>query len=385
MASLSYYKNIIEDYQIGEIIALPKGSSTPEGFLKCDGNVVSQTTYSSLYNKIGLISDEIISNLTPWSIATTGIGTDLHTIMYGNGLYVAAGFDGTVITSTDAVTWSTQNPIAGLPFISSSIFANNVYILGTPGAPSGTLYTSSNGTTWTARSTGLNSTRALTYIPETGLFIVGGSANGNNTIATSTDAISWTPINKGNNTEVVSLVYGNGTYVYSGPSGNVGYSYDLVTWTHGTTATGATQMNKLVYGKNMFLGITSTLNSYFTSKDGISWTRRFVSTSELDSEDSTWQNVTYGEGVFVLVGIGEIATSKDGIKWQIGNSGTISHITSISYGNNLMVFCTLGGTGQNQSSVGRKAISSYNISTEFKLPQKNPNKNLDLDFFIKAT
>jgi hypothetical protein len=43
-----------------------------------------------------------------WTSETSGINYHLWGVTYGNGTFVAVGDDGTILTSTDGVTWTSE-------------------------------------------------------------------------------------------------------------------------------------------------------------------------------------------------------------------------------------------------------------------------------------
>ncbi|MDT7910160.1 MAG: hypothetical protein RQ912_09555, partial [Thermus sp.] len=49
-----------------------------------------------------------------WTEQTSGTGNRLNGVTYGNGLFVAVGRHGTILTSRDGVNWTEQTSKAGL-------------------------------------------------------------------------------------------------------------------------------------------------------------------------------------------------------------------------------------------------------------------------------
>jgi hypothetical protein len=51
-----------------------------------------------------------------WTVRTSGTGSWLNDVTYGNGLFVAVGNGGTILTSPDGVSWTerTSPTIGGL-------------------------------------------------------------------------------------------------------------------------------------------------------------------------------------------------------------------------------------------------------------------------------
>src|SRR3990170_8573205 len=108
----------------------------------------------------------------------------LSGITYGNNIFVAVGWSGTILTSTDGINWTKRE--------------------------SGTL----------------NPLNRITYAD--GKFIAVGWGG---TILTSTDGIAWTSRASGNTSSLNGIAYGNSAFVAVGDSGIILTSADGITWT----------------------------------------------------------------------------------------------------------------------------------------------------------
>ena len=90
-----------------------------------------------------------------WDNKTSGISTDLKEISYGNGVYVAVGNDGTIISSTDTETWTSRDGASGNLWAID--FGNGTFLTG-----GNDIYRSYDGITWDNISS--NSAQAIKYI-----------------------------------------------------------------------------------------------------------------------------------------------------------------------------------------------------------------------------
>jgi hypothetical protein len=104
--------------------------------------------------------------------------------MYSNGLYVAVGQEGTVVTSSDGINWTVQD------------------------------------------SGQLNNLLSVTY-GSAGFLAVGP----NGTVLTSPDGVNWTQQNPGTSASFESATFGNGYYLITGANAVVMTSPDGVNWT----------------------------------------------------------------------------------------------------------------------------------------------------------
>jgi hypothetical protein len=106
-------------------------------------------------------------------------------VAYGNGLFVAVGPYGTILTSPDGVSW-TRRTSGTSSWLSGVTYGNGLFVAV---GMSGTILTSPDGVTWTARTSGteqLALRRDLRERPLRG----GGGQDG--AILTSPDGVSWT-------------------------------------------------------------------------------------------------------------------------------------------------------------------------------------------------
>jgi predicted RecA/RadA family phage recombinase len=160
-----------------------------------------------------------------------------------------------------------------------------------------------------------------------------------------------------------SVTYGNGMFVAvpcanfsvsspsscssSSGSGTLATSPDGITWTIRNPALTNSSWQSVTYGNGIFVAIADSCatsnNCLMTSSDGINWTGRVTVVA------NSWQSVTYGNGLFVAVaysGTGNrVMTSPDGINWTIRTSAADNSWRSVAYGNGLFVAVSSTGTG----------------------------------------
>ena len=127
-----------------------------------------------------------------WHVRTSNTTEVLYGIVLGKGQLVAVGNNGTIVTSLD-------------------------------------------GNTWTSQTLGTSNLRGVTY--GNGLFVAVGEGGA---ILTSPDGTTWTTRTSGTLTLLWSVTYGNGLFVAVGSSGTILTSPDGTTWTTQTSATGST-------------------------------------------------------------------------------------------------------------------------------------------------
>ena len=118
-------------------------------------------------------------------------GHPLRGITFGNSTYVVVGRSGTVLTSTDSISWTLRSNVT-TEFLCGVSYLN-------------------------------------------GKFIAVGK---NGSLLTSTDGITWDNKTSGISTDLKEISYGNGVYVAVGNDGTIISSADTETWTSRDGASG---------------------------------------------------------------------------------------------------------------------------------------------------
>jgi hypothetical protein len=267
---------------------------------------------------------------TTWTLRN--LGNPLYGVTYGNGLFVAVGDRGTILTSQDGVNWTGQ--VSGTSDgLRGVTYGNGTFVaVGGSYYDSGTILTSPDGVNWTARTSGTSAgLSGVTY--GDGLFVAVG---GGGTILTSPDGMTWTQRTSGRSNPLYGVAYGNGLFVAVGGRGAILTSPDGMTWTQQTSGTGD-WLYAVTYGDGLFVAVGGD-GAILTSPDGVTWTARTSVTSY------SLYSVTYGDGLFVAVGgDGAILTSPDGMTWTQQTSGTDDWLYAVTYGDGL--FVAVGSNG----------------------------------------
>ncbi len=184
----------------------------------------------------------------------------LYTATYGNGLFavVMSSPNGTILTSSDGITWSAQTTEAAT-YLWGIAYGNGRFVAF---GGKGTILTSINGLNWKRQNSGITSYGLLAGAYGKGQFVVWV---GDGTVVTSPDGVTWTKLNPGLGTNALSV--GVATTVY---------------------ATG--RFVAVCYSPN------KPYSPIFTSSDGVAWTQPNSGTT-----NALW-GIAYENGVFVAVG-----------------------------------------------------------------------------------
>jgi len=297
-------------------------------FKELPGTATGVFKTTSTISAVNLISKTDGSTWT--AVATPNFGTsNIHSIGFGNGIYVAGGSNGSVRTSTDTITWTsrttgfTQEVLGfaygnniwvgvsnnsvygtstdgitwssalnhGFGSMTGLVFANGLFLACGGG---GVIIASTNGTTWTSRTTGTtNALKDITYGNNV-YMAVGNTA----TILISTDSITWTSRTPGGSTHLQACAAGNGLFIAAGDSGSLRTSTDTITWDSRSTGFGSQQILCAAYANGIYIaGSGSSSTALAVSTNGVTWTNPTlpsISTSYV-------RDINYAKGKFVIV------------------------------------------------------------------------------------
>ncbi|WP_244209097.1 S-layer homology domain-containing protein [Paenibacillus ferrarius] len=274
-------------------------------------------------------------------------GNDLNGVVYGNSKFVTVGNSGTILTSSDAVSWTSVTPANGILY--SVSYGNGMFVAV---GSSGLIVTSSDGVSWTTRTS--NTQDYLTGIVYGNSTFVVVTSNG--AILTSSDGVSWTKGTSGTTNLLEAVSYGSGTFVTVGLSG-VLTSSDGVSWTSRTSGIG--NLYGVAYGNNSFVAVGYT-GQILTSSNGVSWTSRTSGTT------NSLKSVVYGNSKFVAVGdAGKIVASSDGMSWTSRTSGITDAMRGVVYSGSTYVAVGDSGTiltsGDGVSWISRTAGTTKSL------------------------
>ncbi|MCX6928760.1 MAG: hypothetical protein NT154_36940, partial [Verrucomicrobia bacterium] len=219
-------------------------------------------------------------------------GNALRNVVFANGVYVAVGDLGTILTSNDGTNWQ-QRASGVMDSLSDSAYGGGQYVVV---GDFGVVLTSPNLATWTLQyADTFFALHGVTY--GDGLFVAVGEAT---TICTSPDGIVWTQRGAGE-WELFDVAYGGGSFVAVGGIPPVAGS-----------------------------GTTAAVRVILSSPDGRAWTRRVLTSGP------PVVSVAYGAGTFAAVDgwfDGQsIWSSTNLVDWQSTPSQSSFWLTTISYG-----------------------------------------------------
>jgi hypothetical protein len=278
----------------------------------------------------------VSSNAVNWQPVSAGTTGRFCGVAYHDGLFVAAGPG--IWTSTNGVEWIQRHD----GYLYAVAWENGVYVAT---GWLGTILTSTDGITWSNCVSGTSENlNAITY--GNGTFVAAGGYFTNSALLTSTDAINWT--NRTNGSDILAgVTCGNGQFVAVGFNfyGNTAVSLtspDGVIWTRHILGPAIYSAYGICFDQGLYA--LASANGLFTSTDGVNWTNRYA------EFPNSFFAITPHEGGFVAVGnAGAIVSSPDGTNWIRQSGGTWQAMYGIAQGNNTLV--AVGNRGATMRSV----------------------------------
>jgi Immunoglobulin I-set domain len=221
--------------------------------------------------------------LDRWTVRDATTNEDLYGIIFTNGQFVAVGYEGTILTSTNGTNWARQNSGTSRD-LHALIYAGGQYVAV---GRKGTVLTSPNAVVWTSRTT--PSTNYLERIAYGGSNYVIAGTHG--TILTSSNAINWVarthPL-AAFDVELEGVAYGLGNFVMVG-----GYYHYWIYFEDGDP-----QLNYNV------------VSALLVSSNGVDWTDQGVDVGV------HLRGVTFANGIFLAVGNdGHALYSTNAVDW----------------------------------------------------------------------
>jgi len=195
-----------------------------------------------------------------WTVAKSqqvgGVTKVLYAVAFGgrrqSGVFVAVGFNGTIKTTSDGVSWTTVT--SGTNVTLQAIAYGKRKFVAVAGS---SIHTSPDGVTWTKQVTpaiGTNPIQTLTF--GDGRFMC---IDNSLRVLTSPDGVSWTHIgNMQPGTFAVNgIVFAFDTWVAADAGGRTYTSPDGVTWTKRYTPLVPSQLGGVAYGTNRCVAVAA--------------------------------------------------------------------------------------------------------------------------------
>jgi hypothetical protein len=299
----------------GGFVCLPELGATPFGMEWTESaypspiaDLIDCTFGLNQFVAIGLSGQAATSiNGTTWTSRSLGsVNFNGNSVSFNGNCFVATGTNNSadpavrlIARSTNGSTWSfpSSAPVGGSNYLTSVAYGNGKWIaVGYDSSLVGQKSISTdNGLTWTT-TTGVSelfSAQSITF--GNGLFVV---CKYTGSIVTSKDGNTWTTISIPISANWTKVVFGNNVFVALGEFGEIVTSPDAVNWTQ--TRVGAVSGEN--WGKNItfcdgiFVALSGVGQKMLRSINGTGWIEQSFPVS------NGYKGVSCGEGIFLAVG-----------------------------------------------------------------------------------
>jgi hypothetical protein len=310
------------------------------------GRVCSRTGFWGL---LATFAASAAGPLDNWTVRHTDPAFNLLHVTYAQGIFVAVGSHGAILTSPDGSSWTPRSSGVSQD-LRHVTFGNGEFVaMGNVDKYGGSLLvTSLDGASWSSREVWtFQGTTIRSMIWANNHFVAAATVLGGNTgsIHTSPDGVSWTTLFSSDNTTLLDVIFASGTFVAVGGRSILSSANGLA-WIDRADFTGGPIVS-VAYRQNTFAAVTSMAFSLtsevITSTNGLDWTAH-------DPGGYYLSGITCGNGQFIAVGFnGIILSSGDAIHWTertsgvAPNQGEASRIASVVYGR--AAFVAVGGSG----------------------------------------
>jgi hypothetical protein len=266
---------------------------------------------------------------------------DLNGVTFGDSLFVAYGWKGTILTSPDGITWTSRasgisddDAVRDIAWSRSVYWGGSTFVAITQKAR---ILTSHDGVAWLLQSGPGTSLYSGIAWNESFFMIVGAGGRlvrceiGINLVTIAPP----TPITF----DLYDIAWNGSVFVIVGQGGKI---YSSTSWTQMASGT-VEELRSICWNGSLFIAVGWS-GTVLTSPDGITWTERASGTFE----DLYGIAASIG-GALVAVGKnGAVATSPDGITWSSRTSGTTNGLYGITFARNR--FVAVGALGKIMTS-----------------------------------
>lgn len=255
----------------------------------------------------------------------TAAPTRVFNARWNGSIWVMAGLNGLIQTSTDNTTWTTRSSGLGTSAAQWPEYGQGKWLV--VGADGKITKSVDNGITWSLIASSSFGSSSIFTIGFNGTLWLAGGASGK--MAWSNDGDNWNQITSGFGTSSIFAIYnGDNFWIAVGEDGKIGFSSDGKSWTQvTTTGFGSNTLSAAVFGNGKF----------FAAGDNgsISYTTSTVVTSSTNIEPQAMLRVSSNTRTNSLTeptrSIGKIGEYEKRVIWRrLGQHRSFTPIVRIS-------------------------------------------------------
>lgn len=236
-----------------------------------------------------------------WTGITISAAHPWTDIIYANNMFVTVGATGTtnatgeypVAWSTDGANWSYESNLNSISTeLSSIVYGNGRFVaFNTNGSMAAY---STDLETWSLVTLPTDPDASVVEAPlysayGNGIFVTVGNCRA----MSSVDGEIWSLGNMGVN--CTDVCFGAGKFVAISDGGYICYSEDGTTWTPVFLGDDEIVLSAITYGDNGFIALKKFSTEAYFSEDGVNWTVKTVGQIE------PWSDIAFGDGKYMAV------------------------------------------------------------------------------------
>jgi hypothetical protein len=291
------------------------------------------------------------------------VNTTLNGITYGGGSFVAVGEDQTILSSSNAISWTVRSRTPGVSrAFRGAAYGNGRFVA--VGNRDAFVYSSTDGVNWRSAVSNVQDRELNGVIYANGLFAAVGydATVPCSYILTSSTGHAWSAhLLKPLAQRLIAVAYGNGRFAAVGSGGTIVVSTNGSDWTARPSGVSSYLFSVTFNGSKFVAG--SEGGTTLSSADGLTWTTAAPASF-------TVRGLASGNGAVVAVGdyagSGRIHPSPDGITWPANSLTCPQTVRAIAYGPKYFVGVGDGGIIV-QSSVPQVTVKTLAEEIEISL------------------
>jgi hypothetical protein len=254
-------------------------------------------------------------DLVTWTPRPSGQHPALNGVAWSGTMLVAVGEQGTVLTSPDGITWTTQTSPEPHSTLWRAVWAGGQFVV-TGGAwrslgpdgwsrayHDGLVLTSRDGQSWTRAVLALPDRQVTGIASSGGLLVAGTIADGqpvDSLVITSNDGAVWTPRivrPAPDSSPILDIAWSGSQFVAVSAVGRVFTSPDATTWTLQNSQTTGPVQHAVTWTGSHFISVGW---SFASSTDGVTWRSGALASELWGIAWSGLQCVAVGDGVLFV-------------------------------------------------------------------------------------
>jgi photosystem II stability/assembly factor-like uncharacterized protein len=323
-------KNVATVSNAGKVAAVAAGTAN-----------ITATTDDGKHTAVCVVtvSGSSGDGLDNWTKVTNPLDAMIHCIAFGNGKFVAGSEKSMIIISSDnGKTWTTKKIVNSSHGINSIIYVNGMFVAAGSGGK--VFYANNPEENWTmvdlGETLGIGSIEVIYF---DGTHYITGGASG--TMAYSTDLVNWTANTTSlfftEGERIFGYAYGKGKLVGVGYRGTIAYATSPGgEWTSiPNNPVGKEFLSDIIYVNNTFIAVGSTPTIVYADDAASTWTLAPCSTI------TALETIVYGAGYYVTGGsLSTILYANSLDKWTKATNCQFtgySTVYGIAFGNNTFV------------------------------------------------